>query len=102
MNLKVDRLRVPEGKKVRLSEWPTLVEAVYASKQEYKDALKRQVKQLDKLQYALYASNTWSLLLIFQAMDTAGKDGAIRNVMSGVNPQGTQVFSFKHPGPTEL
>jgi PPK2 family polyphosphate:nucleotide phosphotransferase len=60
------------------------------------------VEQLSSLQELLYASDRYAVLLIFQAMDTAGKDGAIKHVMSGVNPQGCQVFSFKHPSPAEL
>ena len=62
----------------------------------------KHVAQLSAQQQLLYASNAMPILLIFQAMDAAGKDGAIRHVMSGVNPQGCQVFSFKHPSPTEL
>src|SRR3981189_254126 len=64
--------------------------------------LQAQVGRLDELQQLLYASNRYAVLLIFQAMDAAGKDGVIRHVMSGVNPQGCQVFSFKHPSATEL
>jgi PPK2 family polyphosphate:nucleotide phosphotransferase len=60
------------------------------------------VAKLSALQELLYASNKHAVLLVFQAMDAAGKDGAIRHVMSGVNPQGCQVFSYKHPSPTEL
>ena len=60
------------------------------------------MEELSSLQRLHYASNRYALLLIFQAMDAAGKDGAIRHVMSGVNPQGCQVFSFKHPSATEL
>jgi PPK2 family polyphosphate:nucleotide phosphotransferase len=102
MNIKVKDFRVPEGKKVSLKKWPTQVEPVYKSKKIYKKKLKKQVNELSELQRLHYASNRYSLLLIFQAMDAAGKDGAIRHVMSGVNPQGCQVFSFKHPSATEL
>lgn len=94
--------RVPEGAKVRLEKWPTLVEPFYSEKKTYQDLLKKQVEELSSQQRLLYASNNYSLLLIFQAMDAAGKDGAIRHVMSGINPQGCQVFSFKHPSATEL
>lgn len=72
------------------------------SKKEYHHLLKRQVKELSDLQRLHYASDRYALLLIFQAMDAAGKDGAIRHVMSGVNPQGCQVFSFKQPSAEEL
>jgi PPK2 family polyphosphate:nucleotide phosphotransferase len=94
--------RVREGDKVDLKKWPTTVKPVYKSKKNYKKLLKEHVAQLSALQQLHYASNRHSVLLIFQAMDAAGKDGAIRHVMSGVNPQGCQVFSFKHPSPTEL
>jgi PPK2 family polyphosphate:nucleotide phosphotransferase len=94
--------RVPAGKKVDLKKWPTRVKPIYDSKKHYHHALRKQVKELSKLQRLHYASNRYAVLLIFQAMDAAGKDGAIRHVMSGVNPQGCQVFSFKHPSATEL
>jgi PPK2 family polyphosphate:nucleotide phosphotransferase len=93
---------VPPGKKVDLKKWPTDIKPVYASKKAYHKLLKEQVDDLSDLQQLLYASNRYSVLLIFQAMDAAGKDGAIGHVMSGVNPQGCQVFSFKHPSATEL
>jgi PPK2 family polyphosphate:nucleotide phosphotransferase len=94
--------RVPAREKLNLKEWPTLVKPVYKSKKEYTKLLQEQVDELSSLQRLLYASNRYAVLLIFQAMDAAGKDGAIRHVMSGVNPQGCQVFSFKHPSATEL
>ena len=72
------------------------------SKKHYKELLEEHVEKLSALQRLHYASNRYAVLLIFQAMDAAGKDGAIRHVMSGVNPQGCQVFSFKHPSATEL
>jgi PPK2 family polyphosphate:nucleotide phosphotransferase len=78
------------------------VKPAYKSKKKYKKYLKKYVKELSELQRLHYASNRYAVLLIFQAMDAAGKDGAIRHVMSGVNPQGCQVFSFKHPSATEL
>ncbi len=89
-------------KKVDLKKWPTLIDPVYKSKKDYSKILDNQVKELSSLQRLLYASNQYSVLLIFQAMDAAGKDGAIKHVMSGVNPQGCQVFSFAHPSATEL
>ncbi len=94
--------RVREGDEVDLGKWSTQVERVYKSKQHYQELLGEHVAQLSSLQQLLYASNRYAVLLIFQAMDAAGKDGAIRHVMSGVNPQGCQVFSFRHPSANEL
>ncbi len=102
MNDVGDEYRVHEGKKVKLTDWPTDGRLVYGSKKEYQELLEDHVQQLSALQQLLYASNEHAVLLIFQAMDAAGKDGAIKHVMSGVNPQGCQVFSFKHPSATEL
>lgn len=102
MKIKSNDYQVQEGDKVNLKKWPTRVEPAYKSKKDYRKKLKKQVEELSELQRLHYASNRYALLLIFQAMDAAGKDGAIRNVMSGVNPQGCQVFSFKHPSATEL
>ena len=97
-----DRLRVREGAEVELRAWPTSVRALYRSKGEYHELLARHIERLSELQRLLYASNQFALLVIFQAMDAAGKDGAIAHVMSGVNPPGCQVFSFKHPSAEEL
>ncbi|HXJ21009.1 MAG TPA: ADP-polyphosphate phosphotransferase [Polyangia bacterium] len=94
--------RVREGQPVKLHRWPTEVKPVYRSKKHYRRLLAEHVEQLSTLQRLLYASNRFALLVIFQAMDAAGKDGAIGHVMSGVNPQGCQVFSFKHPSAQEL
>jgi PPK2 family polyphosphate:nucleotide phosphotransferase len=94
--------RVREGDEVYLKKWPTKVDPVYKSKEQYQELLEQHVAQLSSQQQLLYASNRHAILLIFQGMDAAGKDGAIAHVMSGVNPQGCQVFSFKHPSPTEL
>jgi PPK2 family polyphosphate:nucleotide phosphotransferase len=102
MKIDLDDFRVTEGKKLRLDKRPTKVKRVYKSKDAYREMLQAQVGRLDELQQRLYASNQYSVLLIFQAMDAAGKDGVIRHVMSGINPQGCQVFSFKHPSPAEL
>ena len=102
MKIKFKDYRVREGEKLKLKKWPTKVKPVYQSKKQYQKLLEEQVEQLSSLQRLLYASDRYALLLIFQAMDAAGKDGAIRHVMSGVNPQGCQVFSFKHPSATEL
>ncbi len=88
--------------KVNLKTWPTHVKPVYKSKKKYHKLLEEHVEALNSLQHLHYASSRYALLLIFQAMDAAGKDGAIRHVMSGVNPQGCQVFSFKQPSADEL
>jgi PPK2 family polyphosphate:nucleotide phosphotransferase len=93
---------VQEGDDVDLEKWPTKVDPVYESKEQYQKLLDDHVARLSALQELHYASDRYAVLLIFQAMDAAGKDGAIRHVMSGVNPQGCQVFSFKHPSPAEL
>ena len=94
--------RVPPGKEIHLGKWPTKVKPVYDSKEEYRSLLAAHIEKLSERQSLLYASNQYSLLLIFQALDAAGKDSAIKHVMSGVNPQGCQVFSFKHPSAEEL
>ena len=94
--------RVREGEDVDLKKWPTITDPMYKSKAQYEEILSEHVEKLSSLQHLHYASNHYAVLLIFQAMDAAGKDGAIRHVMSGVNPQGCQVFSFKHPSATEL
>ena len=102
MKINSKDFRVRKGDEVNLKKWPTIVEPVYESKEHYHKLLGEHVAQLSALQQLLYASNRYAVLLIFQAMDAAGKDGAIKHVMSGVNPQGCQVFSFKHPSPSEL
>jgi PPK2 family polyphosphate:nucleotide phosphotransferase len=102
MKIKANAFRVQEGEAVNLKKWATLVKPVYKSKEQYQRLLQEHVDELSSLQRLHYASNRYAVLLIFQAMDAAGKDGAIRHVMSGVNPQGCQVFSFKHPSATEL
>jgi PPK2 family polyphosphate:nucleotide phosphotransferase len=104
MKMKINSkdFQVKQNAKVKLDEWPTLVAPAYKSKKQYSKLLAEQVDELSELQRLHYASNRYAVLLIFQAMDAAGKDGAIRHVMSGVNPQGCQVFSFKHPSATEL
>lgn len=102
MSINIDEHMIITGDELMLSERPTDVEPLYKSKKNYKKKLKKQVAKLSKQQHLLYASNKYSLLLIFQAMDAAGKDGVIRHVMSGINPQGCQVKSFKHPSAIEL
>jgi PPK2 family polyphosphate:nucleotide phosphotransferase len=102
MAISVKRFRVREGSVVRLKAWATDIAPLYTSKDDYEEQLATHVKQLQQLQDALYANDRYALLLIFQAMDAAGKDSVIKHVMSGVNPQGCQVFSFKHPSAEEL
>ena len=102
--MKIDSkdFRVRPEKKVKLKEWPTIVKPFCKSKKRYQKLLGEHIEELSLLQHLHYASNRYALLLIFQGMDAGGKDGAIRHVMSGVNPQGCQVFSFKHPSTEEL
>jgi len=102
MNIRSKDFVVREGGAIKLRKWPTNIHPVYTSKKDYQDLLTDHVAKLSSLQKLLYASNRYAVLLIFQAMDAAGKDGAIRHVMSGINPQGCQVFSFKHPSAIEL
>ena len=102
MKIPTKPFRVRAGDKVRLKKLPTKVKAFYKSDDHYRKLLAAHIQELSELQNLLYAHNGYSLLLIFQAMDAAGKDGAIKHVMSGVNPQGCQVFSFKHPSAEEL
>ena len=102
MHINSNDFRVREGTEVNLKKWPTRIDPVYGSNEEYQELLHKHVKTLSAQQELLYASNRYAVLLIFQAMDAAGKDGAIEHVMSGVNPQGCQVFSFKHPSAAEL
>lgn len=94
--------QVRPGAKVKLKEWPTTVKPFYKSKKGYQELLEKHVEALGALQHLHYASNRQALLLIFQGMDAGGKDGAIRHVMSGVNPQGCEVFAFKQPSAEEL
>jgi PPK2 family polyphosphate:nucleotide phosphotransferase len=102
MKINPTDFRVREAAEVKLRKWPTKVAPVYKSDGHYQELLAEHVAQLSSLQQLLYASNSHAILLIFQAMDAAGKDGVIRHVMSGVNPQGCQVYSFKHPSLAEL
>ena len=102
MKIDIKQFLVPEAGNIKLNEWPTRVAPLYESKKAYKKLLKAQVVKLSAQQQLQYADDQYSLLLVFQAMDAAGKDGAIKHVMSGINPQGCQVFSFKQPSATEL
>jgi PPK2 family polyphosphate:nucleotide phosphotransferase len=94
--------RVSNKGHIKLKKWPTHIKGIYKSDKEYKELLEDDLNELRHYQQLLYASNSYSILLIFQAMDAAGKDGAISHVLSGVNPQGVDVFSFKHPSADEL
>jgi PPK2 family polyphosphate:nucleotide phosphotransferase len=102
MKIESKDFRVPPGKNVDLNKWPTIVEPFCKSKKQYRRLLEEHVRELSSLQQLHYASNSHALLLIFQGMDSAGKDGAIRHVMSGVNPAGCEVVSFKQPSAEEL
>lgn len=102
MKIDIQDFRAQPDKPVQLGDWPTKVKPVYSSKKAYRKLLDEKTEELSELQRVHYASNQYALLLIFQAMDAAGKDGAIRHVMSGINPQGCQVFSFKQPSEEEL
>ena len=102
MKIDSDEFRVRDGKKINLKNWPTEVTPYYKSKKEFKTLLRDRIDEMSRFQSLLYASNHYALLLIFQALDAAGKDSAIKHVMSGVNPQGCQVFSFKQPSAEEL
>jgi PPK2 family polyphosphate:nucleotide phosphotransferase len=94
--------RVDNGKHFRLKDFDPADTAHWKSQKEAEEKLQKDVLLMQDLQAKLYAQDRWALLLIFQAMDAAGKDGTIKHVMSGVNPQGCQVYSFKTPSDTEL
>jgi PPK2 family polyphosphate:nucleotide phosphotransferase len=93
---------VTPGKKVHLSETPTNFTAGYKHKKAAAGALAESVQRLDELQYLLYAEHKRALLVVLQGMDASGKDGTIRHVMSGINPQGCRVTAFKEPTSEEL
>jgi PPK2 family polyphosphate:nucleotide phosphotransferase len=94
--------RVDDGKHFRLKEFDPADSGQWDSVEEAKEQLQKGIKRMEELQDKLYAQGRWSVLLIFQAMDAAGKDGTIKHVMSGVNPEGCQVHSFKAPSQAEL
>jgi len=103
------RVKIATGKfrldargKVRLQDWPTRTKPLYRSSDQYRELLAQETSALAALQRLLYASDSHSVLLVFQAMDTAGKDGAIRHLLTGINPQGCEVHSFQHPSAEEL
>ena len=102
MSIDLRDFRVEPDTSVRLARRATRIDPLYQDRKDYEERLEAGTRHLSELQQKLYAHDRHSLLVIFQAMDAAGKDGAIRHVMSGVNPQGCQVFSFKHPSEQEL
>ncbi|HEU5069741.1 MAG TPA: ADP-polyphosphate phosphotransferase [Verrucomicrobiae bacterium] len=102
MKIDIKPFRVRAGQKVRLDQWATHVKPFYKTRHDAEKLLAAHTERMSARQNMLYADDRYALLLIFQAMDAAGKDGAIKHVMSGVNPQGCQVFSFKHPSAQEL
>ena len=102
MTINTKPYRVKEGSDIDLSDWATDVKPLYKSENDYAALLEKHVHELTHYQELLYASDRYAFLIILQAMDAAGKDSAIKHVMSGVNPQGCQVYSFKHPSATEL
>jgi PPK2 family polyphosphate:nucleotide phosphotransferase len=102
VKIRPKQFRVRAGEKIDLGELKTRTKPAYTSKQHYETLLRNSTRDLSRAQSKLYASDNYALLLIFQAMDAAGKDSTIKHVMSGVNPQGCQVFSFKHPSAEDL
>ncbi len=100
MNYK--RFRVPHDQSIRLADYDPAYTGDFESKKDAKEKLEKDILRLAELQDVLYAQDIYALLVVFQAMDAAGKDGTIKHVMSGVNPQGCQVFSFKAPSAEEL
>ena len=98
----ISKYRVPAKKNISLSDYPTDSSGKFKSREEADELLNKNIIKMAALQDKLYAHDKFALLLIFQAMDAAGKDSAIKNVMSGLNPQGTQVYSFKQPSAEEL
>ena len=102
MKFNVDRFRVAEGTRVDLAKWPTLTAPVYQDGSHYAQLLKEYVRTIGEQQQLLDASESFAVLIIFQAMDAGGKDGAIEHVMTGINPQGCRATSFKAPSEQEL
>ena len=100
--MNIEKFLVPEGKKLALKNYKTNDTGNYTDKAQAIKDLEKNIVRMSELQDVLYAQSEHALLIIFQAMDAAGKDSAIKHVMSGLNPQGTQVFSFKQPSTEEL
>jgi PPK2 family polyphosphate:nucleotide phosphotransferase len=102
MPIETSKFRVHPGQSVDVTKLPTLLPPAYEDKKDYKKQLQKDVEKLAAIQHKLYAENRQSLLVVLQAMDTGGKDGLIRHVLSGVNPQGCRVYSFGKPSTNEL
>jgi PPK2 family polyphosphate:nucleotide phosphotransferase len=102
MHIDPKDFRVPDGKQVRLEKWATDIGPLYKSVKQCKERLHADVGELRTLQRLLYACNSYAVLLILQGMDASGKDGAISHVLTGINPQGCEVHSFKQPSAEEL
>jgi PPK2 family polyphosphate:nucleotide phosphotransferase len=102
MKIETKQFRIRAGAKVKLKRWPTRIKPFYKSKAHYHQILADNVEEMAGLQNLLYADGCYALLLVFQAMDAAGKDGAVKHVLSGLNPQGCEVFSFKKPSAQDL
>jgi PPK2 family polyphosphate:nucleotide phosphotransferase len=102
MKIDSEKFRVHPNTDIKLSKIPTKIDPLYKSEKKYRALLQEHVSALSDQQELLYGSDRYAMLLIFQGMDAAGKDGAIRHVMSGINPQGCDVASFKQPSAAEL
>jgi PPK2 family polyphosphate:nucleotide phosphotransferase len=102
MSINPEKFRIAPGKTVHLANRPTSIKPLCGSKDAYRDRMEAQLKAMRPQQELLYANDSHALLVIFQAMDAAGKDGAIKHVLSGLNPQGCEVHSFEHPSAREL
>jgi len=100
--MQISELQAPHNKRITLSDYSTTYTGLTRRKKEAAEILEANRKRLSELQNVLYAQDSYALLVIFQAMDAAGKDGTIKHVMSGVNPQGCEVYSFKAPSAEEL
>jgi len=100
--MNIDWFQVPHDRVIKLKEFDTSFTGEFTNKEEAKEKLQKDIQEMARLQDMLYASNKFGLLLVFQAMDAAGKDGTIKHVMSGINPQGCEVYSFKSPSHEEL
>jgi PPK2 family polyphosphate:nucleotide phosphotransferase len=102
MKINSKHFQAGAGENVKLKQWPTRIKPFYKSKEHYKEILAQHIEKLSERQSLLYAYNRYSVLLIFQGMDAAGKDGVIKHLMSGINPEGCEVFCFKQPSTEEL
>jgi len=102
MKTNIEEFYAEEGEKIKLNKIPTRVKPFYLDKEDYKKQKEKHLHKFNELQELFYSYNKYALLIIFQGMDAAGKDGAITHVMSGVNPEGCQTFNFKQPSTEEL